>query len=134
MPTTSTAYGKEVALSFNGVTVINQTNSSINQVLANRDVSTKQSGNNKESRPTIKSRTFDVKGLMPQYQAAISTLQNAYENLTIGTWQFGSGFTGEPYWSGSGYFTSLKFDAPDAGNVEYSGTIEVTGAVTFGAS
>ena len=134
MATTSTAYGKEVVLKFGGTTVINQTNSSLKQIMAMRDVTTKDSNNSKESRPTIKSRTFDIKGLLPQYSTAFSTYQAAYAAGTIGAWQFGSGFTGEPYWSGSGYFTALNFDAPQDGNVEYSGTIEVTGDVTTGAS
>ena len=134
MGTIATAYGKEVKLTFNGTTITSQTSSDFNQSMANRDVTTKDSINDKESRPTLRSRTFSLNGLLPQYQAAISTYQNAYTNGTIGTFQYGSGFTGEPYWSGSGYFTALNFKAPQDGNVEYSATIEVTGAVTFGAS
>lgn len=134
MGTIATAYGKEVKLSFAGATVTSQTSTDFNQSMAMRDVTTKDSINDKESRPTLRSRNFSVTGLMPQYQAAISTLQNAFTNGTIGAFSYGSGFTGEPSWSGSAYFTALNFKAPQDGNVEYSGTLEVTGAVTFSAS
>ncbi len=134
MATIATAYGKEVVLKFNGTTITSQTSTDFNQSMAMRDVTTKDSINDKESRPTLKSRSFSVNGLLPQYQAAISTYQNAFTNGTIGTFAYGSGFTGEPTWSGSGYFTALNFKAPQEGNVEYSATVEVTGAVTFAAS
>lgn len=128
MATTTPAYGKLIVLKFNGTQVVNSTSNDLNQSRAMRDVTTKDSNDEKESRPTVKARTFSTNGLMPE--AGVSSFQTAFDNGTIGTWRFGDTTTGTPFWSGSGYLTALNFKAPFDGNVEYDLTVEVTGTVT----
>lgn len=137
MPTTSPAYGRLLTLKFNGTAILNLKSSDLSQSVAMRDVTTKDSSDNKESRPTIHARTFSFSGLMPNAgpnAAAGPALQTALDAGSIGTWNFGSNLTAEPNWSGSGFLTALNFKAPHDGNVEFDGTVEVTGVVTFGVN
>lgn len=134
MPTTNPAQGRRVTLKFGGTTILNLKASDLSQSRAQRDVTTKDSLDNKESRPTIASRSFSFSGLMPQAgpdAAGGPTLQTHFDAGTIGTCLYSDSLTGSPSWSASGYLTALNFKAPHDGNVEFDGTFEVTGAVTF---
>lgn len=137
MPTTSPAYGRLVTLKFNGTAILNLKSSDLAQTVGMRDVTTKDSSDNKESRPTIHGRSFTFSGLMPNAgpnAAGGPALQTALDAGTIGTWNYGSNLTAEPNWAGSGFLTALNFKAPHDGNVEIDGTVEVTGVVTFGVN
>lgn len=134
MPTTSPASGRQVTLKFQGTTILNLKSSDLTQARAMRDVTTKDSLDNKESRPTIKSRSLTFSGLMPTTgpnAAGGPALQTAYDQGTIGTCLYSDFLTGSPQWSASGYLTALNFKAAFDGNVEVDGTFEVTGEVTF---
>lgn len=134
MPTTNPSQGRRVTLKFGGTTILNLRSSDISQSRANRDVTTKDSLDAKESRPTIISRSISFGGLMPQAgpdAAGGPALQTAMEAGTIGTCLYTDGLTGSPSWSASGYLTALNFKAPYDGNVEFDGTFELTGVVTF---
>ena len=134
MPTTNPAQGRRVTLKFGGTTILNLRSSDISQSRANRDVTTKDSLDQKESRPTIVSRSISFAGLMPQAgpdAAGGPALQTSFDAGTIGTCLYSDNLTGSPSWSASGYLTALNFKAPYDGNVEYDGTFEITGVVTF---
>lgn len=134
MPTTAPAHGRLLTLKFNGTTILNLKSSDLNQSVAIRDVTTKDSLDNKESRPTIKARSFNFAGIMPTTgpnAAGGPALQTAYDSGTIGTCLYSDNLTGSPSWSASGFLTALNFKAPHDGNVEFDGIFEVTGVVTF---
>ncbi len=134
MATTSPAYGRLVTLKFGGTTLLNLKASSLKQARGSRDVTTKDSNDDFEARPTIKNRSFDFGGIMPlagPNAPGGAALQSAYDNGTIGVCLFGDNLTGSPSWSGSGFITALDFDAPYDNNVEFKGSFQVTGVVTF---
>ena len=134
MATTRPAYGRLVTLKFQGTTILNLKASDLSQSRGKRDVTTKDSNDDSEARPTIKARTFSFNGLMPTdgpNAAGGPALQTAYEGGTIGTCVYGDNLAGSPNWSASGFLTALNFKAPFDGNVEFDGTFEVTGVVTF---
>ena len=136
MSTLNPAYGRLVALKYNGVRVLNLKSTDLSQTRATRDVTTKDSNDDEESRGTIKSRSFSFNGVMAQGGPNVGgvALQTAYDNGDIGTWFMGDGLSGSPSWAGSGTITALNFKAPYDGNVEFDGTVKVTGAVTFALS
>ncbi len=134
MATTNPAYGRLLTLKFQGTTILNLKSSDLTQSRAKRDVTTKDSNDESESRPTIKERSIAFSGLMPQAgpnAAGGPALQTAYDGGTIGTCLYSSNLSGEPSWSASGFLTALNFKAPYDGNVEFDGTFQITGVVTF---
>lgn len=133
MATTSPAYGRLVTLKFGGTQIINLKASDLSQTRGSRDVTTKDSADDEESRPTIKGRTFGFSGLLPNGgpNALGPTLQTAYDGGTIGLCNYGSNLSGEANWSASGFLTGLNFKAPHDGNVEFDGTFKVTGVTTY---
>ncbi len=134
MATERPAYGRLFAIKFNGVRIINLKSSDLSQSKATRDVTTKQSNDNEESRGTIASRSFSFSGLMPGNGLGSSggaALDSAYTNGTIGMCEF----TDENLsWAASGILTALNFKNPYDGNVEFDGTLKLTGVVAFGVS
>jgi hypothetical protein len=133
MPTTNPLYGKLVVLLNNGVQITNLLSNDLNFQAAMRTVTSKDSNDWEESRPTIKSATLPFTGLV-SYDAA-EGIEEIYDDMEGGilcSWTFGTGVTGSPKWSGSGYFQSLNFKAPFDGNVEFDGEVKVTGAITKG--
>lgn len=60
----------------------------------------------------------------------VNDLYDKFEAKTAISWSFQSAASGEFIYSGSGYITSLSFNAPVEENATYSGTITVSGAVT----
>ena len=133
MATTNPAYGRLCTLKFSGTQIVNLKASDLTQARAMRDVTTKDSADDSESRPTIKKRSFSFSGLLPNAgpDTLGPTLQTAYTNGTIGLCNYGSNLTAEGNWSASGFLTALNFKAPFDGNVEFDGTFEVTGALTY---
>ena len=132
--TTRPAYGRLMALKFAGTTILNLKATSLKQSRGKRDVTTKDSNDNSESRPTIIERSYDFSALMPldgPNAAGGPALETAFDAGTIGLVAFGDGLSGSPNWSASGFLTALNFDAPYDGNVEYTGTLQITGVNTF---
>jgi len=60
----------------------------------------------------------------------VDDIYSKFEAKTAISWSFKSATTGEFIYSGSGYITSLEFNAPVEENATYSGTITVSGAIT----
>ncbi len=134
MATTRPAYGRLVTLKFQGTTILNLRASDLSQKRGSRDVTSKDSNDDEESRPTIKARTFSFSGIMPTdgpNAVGGPALQTAYESGTIGTCLYSDNLSGSPSWSASGFLTSYDVKAPYDGNVEFSGEFKVTGVVTF---
>lgn len=131
--TTNPQYGKLTVLLLNGTQITNLLTNDLNFQRAMRDVTTKDSDDWKEQRPTIKEYTIPFTGLASK--DAAQGFEEAFALLDAGTlctWSWGTGVTGEPKWSGSGYLGSLNFKAPHDGNVEFDGEIQGSGAATKG--
>ena len=117
------------------VQIDNLRTNSLSQTRDARETTTKDSADDEESVGTIRRRTIAFTGLASEASSATSgfiALQNAYASDSFVSWKIGSATTGEKFWSGSGTITALNFEMPYDGNFEFSGTIKVTGVVTFG--
>lgn len=133
MPTTNPLYGKLVVLLNNGVQITNLLSNDLNFQRAMRNVTSKDSGDWSESRPTIKDATAPFTGLVSEDAAeGFEELYDDYDGGILCSWIWGTGVTGAPKWSGSGYLQSLNFKTPFDGNVEFDGELKITGAVTKG--
>ncbi len=133
MATKETLYGRLTIILKSGVQIDNLLSTGLKQATASRDVTTKDSNNRKESRPTIQSTTMDFKFYAsPNSAANFEALQTSKDQQTIETWRFSTGVAGSKYWGGSGFITALDFEAAHDGTLEGTGTVEVTGDVTFG--
>lgn len=133
MATKETLYGRLTVILKAGVQIDNLLSTGLKQGTGTRNVTTKDSEDWDESRPTIQTTTMDFKGYAsPQSVTNFEALQNSKMNKTIEAWRFSTGVAGSKYWGGSGFITQLDFDAAHDGTLEFTGTIQVTGAVTFG--
>jgi hypothetical protein len=136
MATTTPQLGKLLTLRIGGTpTVItNLTSNSLSHVTDMIEVTSKSSGTHKEYPPSFQDLTFDFEGI---YTVTAST--QGYEDLltsklagTVVTWEWGTGVTGTPKLSGSGYITGLDQDAPLDDVATFSGSIQNTGDPTVG--
>jgi len=133
MATKNTIYGRLMVLFQDGTAIDNLISNGLKQARALRNVTTKDSADDDESRPTIKTRTMDFKGYASNASSSnFEQLQSAFDNGTTNVWKFGSVVNGSKYWSGSGHLTALDFDAAHDGTLEVSGTVQITGVLTFG--
>lgn len=133
MSTTNPEYGGNLKLKIGGTEITNLTSHNVNKERATRNVTTRDSGDNQEVRPTIKSRDIGFEGLISKDATyGYDEIDDAWRAGTLVTWREGSGVTGEPYETGTGYITSLQKEAPFDDNVTFSGTLQVTGDTTKG--
>jgi predicted secreted protein len=138
MPTKSVKYGRlltlRFALSGTPVQVDNLTTTAYNQSRDTRETTSKDSADNEESVGTIRRRTIPFTAFASEASTTggFVYLQNAFDSDTFLSWKVGSGEAGAHFWSGSATLVKLDFSAPHDGNVECSGELKVTGAVTFG--
>lgn len=134
MATKETLYGRLTVVLKNGVQIDNLISTGLKQATGMREVTTKDSNDEKESRPTIKSSTVDFKFYASSQNAAANFegLQTSRDARSIELWRFSTGVAGSKYWSASGFMTALDFDAALDGTLEGTGTVEITGTVTFG--
>lgn len=115
------------------------TSATLNLEMATIDVSSKDSSGNQEVIGGQKTASLDFEGLTDFGSSGygvddlFSLLNNRYKvDWTMGTASAGSPTA--PKWTGEGIITSLTINAPMEDAVTYSGTITVTGGVTFTAS
>lgn len=115
------------------------TSATLNLEMAVIDVSSKDSSGNQEVIGGQKTASLDFEGLTDFGSSGygvddlFSLLNNRYKvDWTMGTADAGSPTA--PKWTGEGVITSLTINAPMEDAVTYSGTITVTGGVTFTAS
>src|SRR5687768_6657785 len=136
MATTDPVLGKSLTLKIGGTpTVItNLTSNSLSHSTDSIGVTTKDSGTHKEYKVQFQDLTLDFEGL---YTSTAST--QGYEDLltaklagTLITWEWGTGVTGTPKLSGSGYILTLDQDAPLDDAVTFSGSIQNTGDPAVG--
>lgn len=137
MATIDPLYGRLMLLRRNGTAINNLKTTGLSQPRATRDVTTKDSNDEGEIRPTIKGpRSISFDGIVSNAASGsaigIAQFQDDYTNGNVIVWRLGSGVAGDPFWTGSGFITKLDISTPHDGNVDFSGEVMTTGAVTFG--
>ncbi|MEM9991356.1 MAG: phage tail tube protein [Bacteroidota bacterium] len=112
------------------------TSNSLSQSRDTRDTTCKTGTANNNYRtflPSFISGTISFEGLHAEDESNESSyeIETKFKNGTLVNWKIGSTVTGDKYYSGSGYFTQLDLKGGSAGeNVTYSGSIQISGAVT----
>jgi len=133
MATKETLYGRLTVVTKAGVQIDNLISSGLKQATGKRDVTTKDSNDVEESRPTIKSSTVDFKGYCSNVSTAnFEALQTSRDNKSIELWRFSTGVPGSKYWSASAWISALDYDSGIDDTLAFTGTIQLTGEVTFG--
>jgi len=135
--------GTDLILSVDGVAIAHASSNSFSSEMAMIDVSSKESAGNQENIAGQKSFSIDFEGLT-DFGASGYGFDNLFELLNNKTeidWIFGDDGTAggqeapvAPKLNGKGYISSLSLDAPMEDASTYSGSITVTGAVTYTAS
>jgi len=133
MATKTTLYGRLTVIFQNNVQIDNLLSTGLKQARASRDQTTKDSADDHEGAPTIKTRTIDFKAYASNVSSSnFEQIQNAYDAGSIQVWKFSTGVSGSRYWSASGFITQCDFSATHDGTLECDGSVEITGPVTFG--
>ena len=137
MATTEPSYGRLSLLRRNGTAITNLKSSGLSQPRATRDITSKDSNDEGEIRPTIKgprSISFEVliTNAASGTHVGVAQFQDDYTNGNVIIWKEGSGVSGAPYWTGSGFLTKFDIEFPHDNSITGSGEIMTTGPVTFG--
>ena len=125
----ATFNGTSFSVSIGGVTVGQSTTASISLDADTIDVSTKESSGYQEVIQGQKSGTIDFEGLVDLGENTDGGA--VYTYWTAGTsvaWIFSDGTN---QLAGNGIVTNLSIDAPMEDVATYSGSIQITGAVTL---
>ena len=101
-----------------------------------RDISSKDSGGWAEFAEGMRNWTMSGTGLWEFAAASAANITTPIGNITTRASfavEFGSGVTGDPKFSGTGWVTSIELGSPgQEENVTYSITIQGTSALTVG--
>jgi hypothetical protein len=128
MPTLGRINGDVLAISVNGQTIAVTTECSQSIAIANRETTSKDDAGNGNFEPTKKTETLKGSFLVAYDNNAYQTLKSLAKGKSKFTWRFGSVVSGDPYDTGTGFFTSVDTSAPNNDNVTASYSIQVTGA------
>ena len=132
MPTTGPINGTLYKITVAGTEIDSLTSNSVSFSTETRDVTTKDSGGNREILATVRSASFSAEGIVALDDTyAVEQLSTAERAGTAVAVVFTTGVTGDVQWSQSAIITSLEIDAPMEDNVTFSISMEGTGAVTM---
>lgn len=131
MAATSVMNGSDLKLSVGGATVDDLTSTSIQFNMETRDVTTKDEAGVRAIGSGKKSGSMNFEGVhIDGATTGFNTLYDSFATRSQVTFQFNSSAaSGEEYWSGSCYITSLSLSGGVEDNVTYSGTLEIDGAI-----
>jgi len=121
--------------------IAHTTSASLNIEMATIDISSKESSGNQEVVGGQKSATLDFEGLTDfgASNYGVDTLFELLDNRYKVDWTMGvdanaDGTLDGAKYTGEGFITSLTIDAPMEDATTYSGSITITGGVTYTAS
>lgn len=134
----ATINGTSLIIVVDGTAIAHSTSATLNLERAMIDVSSKDSSGDSESIAGQKSASLDFEALVdfaPSEGDNIADLITLYQANASVTWEIASGTQGTaPKFTGSGFISSLSMDTPMEDATTFSGSITVTGAVTYTAS
>ena len=130
MATAGRINGDVIGIMVNGTTIAVAQSSSQNIAIASRETTSKDDLGRYNGEPTKVTESLSGDFLVAYDNSAYATLKSLARAKTKFTWRYGSVVSGDPYDTGTGFFTALDTSAPNNDNVTGSFTIQVTGAVT----
>jgi predicted secreted protein len=134
----ATINGTSLIIVVDGTAIAHSTSATLNLERAMIDVSSKDSSGDSESIAGQKSASLDFEALVdfsPSEGDNIADLITLYQANVSVSWEIASGTQGTaPKFTGSGFISSLSMDTPMEDATTFSGSITVTGAVTYTAS
>lgn len=128
MATTGNINGTNILIYVGGSAIACTTSASISMSMSTIDVSCKGSGGWAEKIAGQKEWSMSGEGLT-QFDAAYGfvDLVSVWKNRTAVTVRFSTNVTGDEYFEGTAYITSLSEDAPNEDVVTYSFELEGSG-------
>ena len=124
--------GSDFKIKVGGAVVDDLTSLSQSFSMEARDTTTKDDAGVRQVAPGKKSSTINFEGNhIDGATTGFHTLWSSYDSRAEIAWISHSGYaSGEKYFTGNGYITSLSWSGGTEDNVTFSGTIEVDGTVT----
>jgi len=125
--------GTDLIISIGGTNVSHTTNASLNIEVASIDVSSKDDAGLQEVIAGQTTASIDFEGMV-DFGATygVNDLLSAMNAKTEVAWLLGTGASGDRF-TGDGIITSITMDAPMEDVATFSGTITVSGGVTYTA-
>ena len=129
---TSVMNGSNLKMKVGGAVVDDLTSTSISFSMEPRDVTSKDDAGVRKLGEGKTSGSISFEGVhIDGATTGLNTLYTSYGTRAEIAWIFNSSAaSGEDYFSGNGYITSLSLQGGVEDNVTYSGTIEVSSAIT----
>lgn len=136
MATSGIVNGTDLRIYMGGVAIGHATTCSLDMTRETRETLTKDAPGGGWATAEVgrKSATLSTDGMF-SYDTSnkkFSDLFTAFDNGTLLLLRFTTDETGDTYWQGSGYITSLNLSAPVEDNTTYSATFTVNGAIVTG--
>lgn len=133
MPTTNPQLGSELKIYIGGTAISNLRSHGVELTVDTVDVTTKDSSNAEEVRPTIKRAVMNFEAIRSENATyGYEDLLTAYNNRTAVQVEETNATSGHQTLLATAYVTSLSKSAPFDGEVTFSGTLQITGGVTAG--
>lgn len=134
MATTTPLLGKNLTIQIGSTVITNLRSNSLSMMTDMIDVTTKSSGTHKEYLPSWQDLTLDAEGIYTK-TASSQGVEDFLTSKLAGTsvsWVWGDGVSAAPRLTGTGYITSIDFDAPMDDVVTFTISIQNTGDPTNG--
>lgn len=133
MASTGKGNGTLSALYIGGTKIAHLTSNDMSYEQALRDATTKDSNGYKESLEGLRSGSFNAEGYFAEDAAyGFDDLFAAYTGRTVLTVRYSTEVSGDKYYEGSCYLTSLSQSAGVEETATFSASFELTGAPTEG--
>lgn len=132
MATTGIMNGTLLGVYFGSTLLAHSTECSISLGMDPRDITTKDSGGDQEIAPGLRNASISFSALHAEDAAyGVSDLMTLYNAGTSVAVKFSTEVSGDGYFSGTALITSLEISAGMEDNVSYSGTLQISGGVTY---
>ena len=132
MPTTGKMNATLLAVYVGGTKISHATEGSISLNMDTRDVTTKDSAGYRELLEATRSWSMSASAMYADDATyGVNALETAWENRTALTIRFSTEVTGDDYFEGTAYLTSLELNGGVEDTVSYSVSFEGTGTITF---
>ncbi len=134
MATTGIVNGTSLLLYVDGTAVSHSTNFTINMTMETRDATTKDSSGWSDKLEGLRSWSIDGEAMMAfDATYGFDDLFALYNGRTSATVLFSTEVSGDKYYTGTGYLTSLSETAGVEDSATFSFTFEGTGTLTEGS-